>query len=246
MSTDGDAEKGKEAERGRSKARGKHASGGMPVPIWVAIVSAAATLGAALIGLVPVLVNRTGSSDPLSSQPARTGVSVSPTDGGASGGSPSTPALTTDTPGPGSAPAATLLYRDKPFALHGGGCNDANSYNNFPYVLFLPQGLTNVQKTPSRPSSPFGMVLDCSKLSIAYGALAAIVTGKADYEVCYSAVTYRAISGDIPLSRLNLNTRLCLINNQSSELAVVTPRSLSASATDTTWSVSVYRIRANN
>lgn len=163
--------------------------------------------------------------------------------------SSNTPAPTSGSPGSSNASTAgsnhALLYGNKTFALNGDGCNDDNSDNNFPNVQFLSHGLSNVQHTPYRPSSPFGLVLDCSKLSIAYGGSVAIVTGNPDYDSCYSALTNHAHLGDILLKSLNLKTHLCLINSLSTKLAVVTLHSLSDSATDTSWSASVYKILAN-
>ena len=174
-----------------------------------------------------------------------------PSGDGAPRSSPNSPAPATGSPGPVSVPAASsnnkvLLYKDKPFELDGAGCTDANSYNNFPNVVFWPDRLVPVQVTPSQPGAPFDLVLNCSKRTIEYTFHVAIVSGRPDYDSCYSAVSQRFIRGGIPLSSLNLKTSLCLINIQGTELAVITLRSLADAATDTKWTASVYQVLENN
>ena len=179
--------------------------------------------------------------------------SAVPSGDGAPRSSPNSPAPATGSPGPVSVPAASsnnkvLLYKDKPFELDGAGCTDANSYNNFPNVVFWPGRHTfvPVQVTPSQPGAPFDLVLNCSKRTIEYTFHVAIVSGRPDYDSCYSAVSQRFIRGGIPLSSLNLKTSLCLINIQGTELAVITLRSLADAATDTKWTASVYQVLENN
>lgn len=245
MSAGGDAGTGSEPDRS-GKARGKHSSGRESVPIRVAYIGLVATLGAALIALIPTLFLQGGNGGAPAGRAATTGAATPSGDGAP----PSSPAPATGSPGPVSVPAASsnnnvFLYKE-PFELYGAGCTDANSYNNFPNVVFWPAGLVNVQVTASQPGAPFDLVLNCSDRTIGYTFHVAMVSGRPDYDLCYSAVSQHFIQGGIPLSSLNLKTSLCLINIQGTELAVITLHSLADAATDTTWTASVYQILENN
>jgi len=246
----GDTGKGSRRDRG-GKARGRQSSGTESVSMRVAYIGAAATVVAALIALIPTIFFQGGNGSVPAGQPTTIGSTADPSGDGTSRNSPSSPAPATGSPGPVSAPATSsnnevLLYKDKPFELYGAGCTDTNSYNNFPYVVFWPDHLVNVQVTTSQPGAPFDLVLNCSDRTIEYTFHAAIVSGRPDYDSCYSAVSQRFMKGGIRLSSLNLTTSLCLINIQGTELAVITLRSLADAATDTKWTASVYQILENS
>jgi hypothetical protein len=140
------------------------------------------------------------------------------------------------------------LYRKQTFVLDNGDCAGTQHYN-YPNVLFEPQGSVNTPITTSVPSGAFGLTLFCAATSsgsgfdpnLSYGGRAAILSGEAGFDSCYSRVLYHQISGSIDYRSLMPGIRICMLGGDS-ELALVTLPSVSHTSYNVAGNVTVWQV----
>lgn len=229
---DGNARNKRKAERGKSKARRKSLSPAKAT-IWAAIIT---TIGSVILApLISKIVSPANThtdglptNPPHSTVAGKPRVGTSPTaHGNSSQGAD--PARTSNSP---TGTTGIPMYQGRGFTLDGDGCNDTYIYSD---VMFEQHGLVVNPGISSPPSSPFGVVLYCSPNSnggvldpnLQYGGQAATLSGRADFNSCYSEIRNSPADGITPFRQLRKGFHLCIFYSQYNELALVTLSSVS-------------------
>lgn len=162
-------------------------------------------------------------------------------------GSPGPTGSTAAPTGQGGAIAASvgyrLMYSKQKFTMPGDSCQ-----SGYPYVLFTLQG-PSVTVINGFPIGSYDMFMSCVSQDpdILFGGQVAFVSGNPDANTCYTTVKRIPIGGNaIQFSQLNSDKQVCMIDNSSDELILVTLLSVSDSTYDTSWSATVWSLPPNS